>query len=133
MKLEHTTVIKMQTDNGKFQIVNFIDKFKSKKIKLFDKEFCLDCFEDHNQHPEKALWIDNYQFIENDLYVYINKRIKENVIYQTCDAEFNEYFASNYNGQDIEDLVLLLQEAMSVGLIKKNVLIQNICLFDEKI
>ena len=133
MKLEHTTTIKMGTDNGKFEIVNLIDKFKNKKIKLFDKEFYLDCFEDHNQHPEKALWIDNYQFIEDDLYVYINKRIKENVIYQTCDAKFNEYFAKNYNEQDIEDLVLLLQEAMSVGLIKKNVLIQNIYLFDEKI
>lgn len=129
MKLNVTTTVKMETDCGKFTIVKLVDKYKKGKIKC-SKEFHINLYKDYNQNGYDAIYIDNYDYIENKLYTFLhnwcfcelNKHLAPNVNFLPNydilkdDEEVYEYF-KKCNKKDIFNFIKVLETAILCGFI----------------
>ena len=139
MKLNVTTTVKMETDCGKFTIVKLVDKYKKGKIKC-EKEFEIVLYKNQYQNGYDAIYIDNYDYIENKLYTFLrnwcfcelnnnlsNIDISPNYDILKDDEEVYEYFKRS-NHEDIFEFITILETAMLCGFIDDS---PSLSIFEE--
>ena len=144
MKLNVTTTVKMETDCGKFAIVKLVDKYKKGKIKC-EKEFRVDLYKDNYQNGYDAIYIDNYNYIKNNLYPFLHDwcvyklncydglyGYDTNLISPDYDILKDDKEVYNYfkrcKEQDIFNFIVILEEAMLCGFIDDS---PSLSIFEE--